>query len=163
MRSNKPAQQRYRDVIGGYVENSALSLPKLGNCVQTQLEDNRHWRQGVIIIDTPFLTLGWKSRAEKWFLTWIILLANANFKRFFSTPQTSNSKFEVSKSNTWKMAPFSKTTLLQREPFLTILSTSPHYYLPIVSTAFKGFNPGVRPSNLGIWEGLQNNVHCVRA
>ena len=33
---------------------------------------------------------------------------------------TSNSKLEVSKSNSWKISSFSKTTLLQREPFLTM-------------------------------------------
>ena len=40
------------------VENSALSLPKLENCVHTQLGEYRHWRQEVIITDKPFLTLG---------------------------------------------------------------------------------------------------------
>ena len=33
--------------------------------------------------------------------------------------ETSNSKPEVSKSNSWKITYFSKTTPLQREPFLT--------------------------------------------
>ena len=34
--------------------------------------------------------------------------------------ETSNSKSEVSKSNSWKITSFSKTTSLQREPFLTM-------------------------------------------
>ena len=37
--------------------------------------------------------------------------------------ETSNSKSEVSKSNSWKSTSFSKTTLLQREPFLTMFYT----------------------------------------
>ena len=35
----------------------------------------------------------------------------------------SNSKLEVSKSNSWKMTSFLKTTPLQREPFLTMFYT----------------------------------------
>ena len=34
--------------------------------------------------------------------------------------ETSNSKSEVSKSNSWKITSFSKTTSLQKEPFLTM-------------------------------------------
>ena len=34
--------------------------------------------------------------------------------------ETSNSKSEVSKSNLWKITPFSKTTSLQRKLFLTM-------------------------------------------
>ena len=63
------------------VENSALSLPKLENCVQIQLGWNCHWRQGVIIIDKPFLTLGWKSPAGRCIFALNYLLPNANFKR----------------------------------------------------------------------------------
>ena len=37
--------------------------------------------------------------------------------------ETSSSKSEVSKSNSWKFAPFSKTMLLQRMPFLTMFYT----------------------------------------
>ena len=37
--------------------------------------------------------------------------------------ETSNSKLEVLKSNLWKITSFSKTTLLQRELFLTMCST----------------------------------------
>ena len=62
------------------VDNSALSLPKLENCVQTQLWENRHWRQGVIIIDKPFLTLGWKSRAAGCIFDSSYLLLNAIFE-----------------------------------------------------------------------------------
>ena len=67
--------------------------------------------------------------------------------------ETSNSKSEVSKSNSWKNTSFSKTTSLQREPFLTMfytvnLSPIPRYqvkfyanncinWIPIVSTAIK--------------------------
>ena len=64
--------------------------------------------------------------------------------------ETSNSISEVSKSNSWKIISFSKTTSLQRKPFLTTfyyINLSPlpskfyanNYfeYLPIVSTAFK--------------------------
>ena len=36
---------------------------------------------------------------------------------------TSNSKPEVSKSNSWKNTSFSKTTPLQRELFLTMIYT----------------------------------------
>ena len=36
---------------------------------------------------------------------------------------TSKSYSEVSKSNSWKITSFSKTTPLQREPFLTIFYT----------------------------------------
>ena len=36
---------------------------------------------------------------------------------------TSNSKLEVSKSTSWKITSFSKTTSLQREPFLTMFFT----------------------------------------
>ena len=34
--------------------------------------------------------------------------------------ETSSSKLEVSKSNSWVIASFSKTMALQREPFLTL-------------------------------------------
>ena len=46
--------------------------------------------------------------------------------------ETSNSKSEVSKSMSWQITSFSKTTPLQREPFLTMFypTTSPHYSLP---------------------------------
>ena len=37
--------------------------------------------------------------------------------------ETSNSKLEVLKSNSWKITSFSKTTSLQREPFLTMFYT----------------------------------------
>ena len=37
--------------------------------------------------------------------------------------ETLNSKSEVSKSNSWKITSFSKTTLLQGEPFLTMFYT----------------------------------------
>ena len=37
--------------------------------------------------------------------------------------ETSNSKSEVPKSNSWKITLFSKTTPLQREPFLTMFYT----------------------------------------
>ena len=37
--------------------------------------------------------------------------------------ETSNSKSEVSKSNSLKITSFSKTTLLHREPFVTMLNT----------------------------------------
>ena len=44
------------------------------------------------------------------------------FRCLISRPQ--NSKLEVSKSNSWKATPFSKTTSLQREPFLTMFYTT---------------------------------------
>ena len=37
--------------------------------------------------------------------------------------ETSNSKLEVSKSNSWKITSFSKTKSLQRELFLTMFYT----------------------------------------
>ena len=37
--------------------------------------------------------------------------------------KTSNSKSKVSKSNSWKITSFSKTTLLKREPFLPMFYT----------------------------------------
>ena len=37
--------------------------------------------------------------------------------------ETSHSDSEVSKSKSWKITSFSKTTLLQREPFLTMFYT----------------------------------------
>ena len=49
--------------------------------------------------------------------------------------RTSNSKSEVSKSNLWKITSFSKTMLLQREPFLTIFYTiniSPVFVIKLV-------------------------------
>ena len=45
---------------------------------------------------------------------------------------TSNSKAELSKSNSWKTTSFSKTTLLQ-EPFLTIVL----YYQPLPITHYQ--------------------------
>ena len=38
--------------------------------------------------------------------------------------ETSNSKLEVSKSNSWRITSFSKTMSLQREPFLTMFYTT---------------------------------------
>ena len=37
--------------------------------------------------------------------------------------ETSISKSEISKLNSWKITSFSKTTFLQREPFLTMFYT----------------------------------------
>ena len=37
--------------------------------------------------------------------------------------ETSSSKSEVSKSNSWKITSFSKAMALQREPFLTMFHT----------------------------------------
>ena len=37
--------------------------------------------------------------------------------------QTSKSSSDVSKSNSWRITSFSKTTLLQSEPFLTMFYT----------------------------------------
>ena len=37
--------------------------------------------------------------------------------------ETSSSKLEVFKSNSWKITSFSKTMALQREPFLTMFYT----------------------------------------
>ena len=37
--------------------------------------------------------------------------------------ETSSSKSEVSKSNSWKITSFSKAMALQREPFLTMFYT----------------------------------------
>ena len=53
------------------------------------------------------------------------------FRCLISRPQ-NNSKSEVSKSNSQKITSFSKTTSLQREPFLTVFYTitSPHNSLP---------------------------------
>ena len=45
---------------------------------------------------------------------------------------TSNSKPEVSKSNSWKTTSLAKTTLLQREPFLTTFL----YYQPLPITRY---------------------------
>ena len=47
--------------------------------------------------------------------------------------ETSNSKSEVSKSNSWKITSFSKTTSHQREPFLTMFYT----YQPLPITRYQ--------------------------
>jgi hypothetical protein len=44
------------------------------------------------------------------------------FRCLISGPQILN--FEVSKSNSWKITSFTKTTPLQREPFLTMFYTT---------------------------------------
>ena len=53
--------------------------------------------------------------------------------------ETSNSKSDVSKSNSWKTTSFSKTMSLQREPSHQVRFNANNYfeYLPKVSTAFK--------------------------
>ena len=77
---------------------------------------------------------------------------------------TSKSNSEVSKSNSWKFTSFSKTTLLQREPFLTMFYTinssiacyqvsfyAKNYFEYLVSSALKGFfklNINIRPPNM---------------
>ena len=45
---------------------------------------------------------------------------------------SSKSNFEISKSNSWKTTSFTKTTLLQREPFLTMF-----YYQPLPITRYQ--------------------------
>ena len=59
--------------------------------------------------------------------------------------ETSNSKSEVSKSNSWKIDSFVKTTLLQREPFFWCIVL---YYrqLPILVTKL-GFMLRINLSN----------------
>ena len=49
---------------------------------------------------------------------------------------TSNSKLEVSKSNSWKISSFSKSTSLQREPFLTMFYTINHSLLLVTKWGF---------------------------
>ena len=50
--------------------------------------------------------------------------------------KTSNSKLEVSKSNSWKITLFSKTRLLQREPFLTMFYTINLFPLLVTKKGF---------------------------
>ena len=50
--------------------------------------------------------------------------------------KTSNSKSEVSKSNSWIITSFSKTTSLQREPFLTMFYTTNLSPLLIIKKGF---------------------------
>ena len=52
--------------------------------------------------------------------------------------ETSNSKSDVLKSNSWKITFFSKITILQREPFLTMFYTINHSPL-LVIVIKKGF------------------------
>ena len=49
---------------------------------------------------------------------------------------TSSSKSEVSKSNSWKITPFSKTMALQRMPFLTMFYTINLSPLPVTKWGF---------------------------
>ena len=58
--------------------------------------------------------------------------------------ETSSFKSEVSKSNSWKITSFSKTTELQREPFLTMFYTI--HLSPLLITK-KGFMPIIILSN----------------
>ena len=58
--------------------------------------------------------------------------------------ETSSSKSEVSKSNSWKVTSFSKTMALQREPLLTIFYTI--NLSPLLVTK-KGFMPIIILSN----------------
>ena len=50
---------------------------------------------------------------------------------------TSNSKSEVSKSNSWKITYFSKSTSLQREPFLTMFFTINSSPMLVTMSVFK--------------------------
>ena len=54
----------------------------------------------------------------------------------FQTLGTSNSKLEVSKSKSWKITSFSKTTSLQRELFLTMYYTINLSLLLIIKKGF---------------------------
>ena len=58
-----------------------LSWPKVENCVQTHLGKITTGVKGVAANDKPFLTLCWKSRAERCIFDLNYLLPNANFKR----------------------------------------------------------------------------------
>ena len=62
----------------------------------------------------------------------LFLIWETSLKCFMLDFETSKSYSEVSKSRSRKITSFSKTKLLQREPFLTIvlLPTSPNYSLP---------------------------------
>ena len=51
--------------------------------------------------------------------------------------ETSNFKSEVSKSNSWKITSFVKTTLLQREPFLAMYYTINLSPLLVTKRGFK--------------------------
>ena len=70
--------------------------------------------------------------------------------------ETSNSKSEVTKSNSLKVTSFSQTTLLQRELFLTMLNSSPLLYQEsccilstlIVSSSFKDEGRWFKPHGL---------------
>ena len=65
--------------------------------------------------------------------------------------ENSNFKLEVSKSNSWKITSFSKTTLLSREPFLTMLYTTNSSPLLVTKWGFM---------LIIIWV-ITNSVHCL--
>ena len=64
--------------------------------------------------------------------------------------ETSNSKLGVSKSNSWKITSFPKTSSLQREPFLTMFYTI--NLSPLIINK-RGF--------LIILSNITNSVHCI--
>ena len=74
--SNKPARQRNRDVSGGYLVWKCQSW----RTVFKTNRGNSSLASRVIIIDKPFLTLGWKSRAAGCIFDSSYLLLNANFE-----------------------------------------------------------------------------------
>ena len=65
--------------------------------------------------------------------------------------ETSNSKHEVSKSNSWKIIFLLKTTSLQRELFLTMFYTTNLSPLLVIKNGFMMIFLGV----------ITNSVHCL--
>ena len=74
--SNKPARQSNRDVSGGYLVWKCQSW----RAVFKTNRGNSSLASRVIIIDKPFLTLGWKRRAAGCIFDSSYLLLNANFE-----------------------------------------------------------------------------------
>ena len=123
--------------------NSSVLWWKQGNYIEPYISSNEQQHQNKTL-DTfgncqrPIFSLSVSQQMHEPVKIWAQLVERKTprhtklcaFICLISRPQNLILTTEVSKSNLWKITSFSKTTLLQREPFLTMFLTTPHYSLP---------------------------------
>ena len=98
------------------------TLDTIGNCQRpvfslgVHVSQHMHKKTNLWKFEFNWSSMLWDNNERKnTLVTRSCVLSDAWFRE-----ETSNSKSEVLKSKSWKMTSFSKTTLLQREPYLTM-------------------------------------------
>ena len=113
--------------------NKITNLWKFGHNWSSKLQENNE-RKNILVAQYWCIQMP-KKRLQAWSL----LLFDLFLKRdaWF---RDLKSYSEVSKSNLWKIISFSKTTVLQREPFLTMFFTNQQLSIACYQVGFNANN-----------------------